>query len=148
MSQDDLPAVLMRALMKLGRRMRRAPRPEGASLSGIAILGALHRLGPMPAARLAEEQRLAPQSLSRLIADLEKRGLISRAEGRTDRRTLVLSITQRGSKLLSEDMRARRAWLTQALQTLSADERAALRAAAPLMERLAAWESDEEILGI
>src|SRR5262249_29821854 len=141
MAEAELAAALMRGLMKLGRRVRVAPR-EGSralSLSGVSILGALKRLGAMPAARLGEEQRLQPQSLSRLIVELEKRKLITRARDKTDARALLLSITPLGVDLLREEMRARRAWLGEALGELTSAERATLKQAALLMERVAGW---------
>jgi len=150
MAEAELAAALMRGLMKLGRRMRAVPRdgPRSLSLSGVSILGALRRLGPMPAARLAEEQRLQPQSLSRLIADLEKKKLISRARDKSDARVLLLSITPLGMELLRDEMRARRAWLGEALAELTAAERATLKQGALLMERLAGWESAEDVLDL
>ena len=53
----------------------------------------------MPAARLAKAERLQPQSLSRLIAQLERDGLIKRRPGEQDRRTLILEITAAGREL-------------------------------------------------
>jgi len=148
MAEAELAAALMRGLMKLGRRVRSAPAAGGVSLSGVSILGALKRKGPMAAARLAEEQRLQPQSLSRLIAELERRKLIVRTRDAADARALLLSLTPAGTDLLRDEMRARRAWLGAALSELSAAERVTLKQAAALMERLAGWESAEEALDI
>ena len=145
-NEADIAANLMRGLMKLTRRLRAVPRGGGLSLSAVSMLGALHRLGPMPAARLAEEQRLAPQSLSRLIPEMESKGLLRRARGKEDRRTLMLSITSAGVKMLGEEMRARRAWLDSALlETLTPVERSALRNAGALMEKVAEWPDLSEL---
>ena len=68
----DSAALLLRGILALGRRVR-AERPAGAlSLSGLGILGSLNRLGPLFATHLAKEERLQPQSLTRLLADLEQ----------------------------------------------------------------------------
>ncbi|MBS0297795.1 MAG: MarR family transcriptional regulator [Proteobacteria bacterium] len=135
---DSDAALLARAVLRLGRRLR-AERPDpSVTLAALALLSTLHRLGPMTAARLAEAERLQPQSLSRLLPKLEQAGLILRDPGPLDRRTLVLSITPQGRKALSGDIRARRAWLERAMRdTLSPEERAQLMAAAELMLRLA-----------
>ena len=83
---DKETAPILRAILALGRRLRSA-RPEGAAtLSAISLLGALARLGSMPATQLAVEERLQPQSLTRLVASLEKAGLIERRRSETDRR--------------------------------------------------------------
>ncbi len=108
------------------------------------MLATLHRAGPMPAARLAQAERLQPQSLSRLIAQLERDGLIQRRPGREDRRTLILEITGAGRQALSRDMAARRAWLEGAMRrVLVPGEREMLAHAAVAMLRLADEGVDE-----
>ena len=138
-SSDDTPATLiLRSVLLLGRRLR-AARPEGPhSLSTIAILATLRRLGPMPAWRLALEEHLQPQSVTRIIAALERDGLISRMRSKTDRREIKLSITPHGRTVLSEDIGARRAWLEKAMdERLTSQERKALIEASELMLKLA-----------
>ena len=92
----------------------------------------------MPAARLAKAERLQPQSLSRLIAQLERDALIKRRPGEQDRRTLILEITAAGRRALSRDRIARRAWLEGAMRrVLMPGEREMLAHAAVAMLRLA-----------
>lgn len=144
METEDTARIL-RGVLSLGRRLR-AERPQGsASLSAIGLLGTLHRLGSMPAVRLAAEERLQPQSLSRLIAALERDGLIARAPGKADRRELLISLTDRGRAALAADMGARRQWLDRAMAaTLTEAERALLQQAATVMQKLADYDGDEE----
>ena len=136
-------ALLTRAVLRLGRRLRAerpfsAPAGPSITLSSLGLLATLHREGPMPAARLAEAERLQPQSLSRLIPRLEADGLLRRTVGRTDRRTLVLAVTAAGRRAVRDDIAARRAWLERAMgESLSKPERERLREAAELMLRLA-----------
>jgi DNA-binding MarR family transcriptional regulator len=132
-------AALLRGILALGRRAR-AERPSGSlSLSGLGILGSLNRVGPLFATQLAAEERLKPQSLTRLLAELEEQGLITRIPSDRDRRALTISITTLGRGALVEDMRARRAWLESAMeQVLSVRERKTVIAASALMLRLAA----------
>jgi DNA-binding MarR family transcriptional regulator len=129
---------IVRGVLLLGRRLR-AARPEGSdSLSTIAMLATLHRLGPMPAWRLAFEERLQPQSVTRIVAAMERDGLISRARSEADRREIELTLTPRGRTVLSEDIRARRAWLEKAMDAcLTADEQDTLLQAADIMLKLA-----------
>ncbi len=134
-------ALLLRSVLSLGRRLR-AERPEGsAGLSALAILGTLHRLGPIPATRLAAEERLAPQSLTRTIADLERKGWIARSLSDADRREHRIALTPDGERVLAADLRARRLWLERAMAaTLSEGEREMLFAASGAMAKLAAYE--------
>jgi DNA-binding MarR family transcriptional regulator len=132
-------AAVARAVLGLSRRLR-AERPEGAiGLSALGALSALNRLGPMPAARLAAEERLQPQSLTRIVADLEQRALIRRRRNPADRRALILEITPIGRHMLASDLRQRQGWLDQAMAArLTLAERGLLRLAAYLMQKLAA----------
>ena len=140
----DKDAVsLLLAVLALGRRLR-SERPEGAlTLSAISLLGTLGRLGPMPAVRLATEVRLQPQSLTRLVGNLERDGLIERRRNPEDRRVLVIALTQAGKAALAEDLRTRQKWLQKAMAAVLAEkERAGLMAAAPAMLKLAFREQD------
>src|SRR5215469_2567786 len=135
---SDDTALIVRGILRLGRRLR-AERPDtSVSLSALGMLSTLHRLGPMPAAHLAKAERLQPQSLSRLIAQMDRDGLIKRRPDEHDRRTLILEITPAGRQALSRDMTARRAWLEDAMRrVLLPAERAMLAHAAVAMLRLA-----------
>lgn len=136
--QTDETVLILRGVLSLARRMR-AARPSGsASLSAISILATLHKSGPMPAVRLAAEEQLQPQSLTRLIAALERDGLIARTQSATDRREMLIEPTPRGLKTLVEDMQIRRRWLKRAMDdALNAGERARLLKAAEAMLKLA-----------
>lgn len=138
--EEALP--ILKAVLALGRRLR-AERPEGAAtLSALSILGTLNRLGPIPAIHLAAEERLQPQSLTRLLASLEKDGHITRTRNVADRRETTIALTEQGRRLLVEDIRARRAWLEEAMAaTLNASERELIFAAAGLMLKLAFHET-------
>lgn len=129
---------MLKAVQALGRRLR-AERPEGAiTLSVLSVLATLNRLGPVPAIRLAAEERLQPQSLTRILAGLEKDGHIARTRNAADRREMTIALTERGRQLLVEDMRARRAWLEEAMAVaLDASERELVLAAAEPMLKLA-----------
>jgi len=144
-SIHDDTALIVRGVLRLGRRLR-AERPRSSvSLSALGLLSTLHRIGPMPAARLAQAERLQPQSLSRLIAQLERDGLIRRHPGPEDRRTLILEITAAGRQVLSRDMAARRAWLEGAMRrVLVPGEREMLAHAAVAMLRLAGEGADAD----
>ena len=80
--------AILRAVLSLGRRLR-AERPDGAvPLAALGILVTLARSGPMVATRLAAEERLQPQSLTRIVARLEEGGVIARTRSTTDRREI------------------------------------------------------------
>jgi DNA-binding MarR family transcriptional regulator len=140
MANDDGKEALsiLRAVLALGRRLRAERPPGAATLSGISILGTLSRLGPMAATRLAAEERLQPQSLTRIVASLEAGGLIARERSAADRRAIVIALTQQGRTVLANDLWARRRWLQRAMKAaLDKDERTTLIAASEAMLKLA-----------
>jgi DNA-binding MarR family transcriptional regulator len=138
MRKDDA-ARIQEGVRQLTRRMRSGRANARLGMSAMGILTTLSRLGAMPASRLAEEEKLQPQSLTRLIAALEKQKLILRKSDPDDRRKLVLAITDAGRNALREDLRERRKWLDRALQSLTPKEREILLAAAPVMIKLGHW---------
>lgn len=132
---------IVRSVLALGRRLR-AERPSGSvSLSSIGLLSILRQHGPMPAARLAAEGGLQPQSITRLVSELEKQGWIARARSEVDRRELLIDLTGDGLKVLIDDLRARSLWLEKAMaQALNQQERASLLQACDAMLKLARFE--------
>jgi DNA-binding MarR family transcriptional regulator len=142
MHKDDA-ARIQEGVRQLTRRMRNGRANAQLGMSATGILTTLHRLGSMAAARLAEVEKLQPQSLTRLIAALEKQKLILRKPDPNDGRKLVLAITDAGRSALREDLRERRKWLDRALQSLTPKERETLLAAAPVMIKLARQNGDE-----
>jgi DNA-binding MarR family transcriptional regulator len=129
---------VVRAVLSLARRLR-AERPRrSASLSSIGVLSTLNRAGAMPATRLASEERLRPQSLTRIILHLEAAGWITRKRSAHDRREITIALTPRGRRILDGERKTRQAWLERAIAAkLTATERSVLLAAADIMLKLA-----------
>ncbi|RKN37983.1 MarR family winged helix-turn-helix transcriptional regulator [Streptomyces hoynatensis] len=130
-------AELRRGVSRLGRRLRAERRPEALSTNKISILGLLYARGPSTPGDLAAADRQRPQSLTRVFAQLERDGLITRAPDPGDRRQSVLALTAAGREAFAADMAQRDAWLASALAVLNETEREVLRLAARLMDRLA-----------
>ncbi|HEX4376066.1 MAG TPA: MarR family transcriptional regulator [Steroidobacteraceae bacterium] len=131
--------ALRHSVLQMARRLRSLRSEHGVSGSKLSILGHLHRLGaPMTARDLARLERLQPQSLTRIIAELDAEGLIERRPDTADRRQIRIAISQRGTDLLVVDAHRHNVWLTDAMQTRLTDaERALLRIAVDLLDRLA-----------
>jgi DNA-binding MarR family transcriptional regulator len=134
--ESESAAMILRSVLWLGRRLRAARPRSGVSLAGIGVLSTLRRLGPSPATRLATEERLQPQSLTRIIAQLVRARCIIRTRNPHDRREILIALTPQGHRVLADDLRGRQEWLERAMaETLNPAERAALlRAAEPLLK--------------
>lgn len=127
--------------MRLARRLRQQ-RPLGEiGLTGLSVLGRIDRDGACTATALAAAERIQPQSLTRLLADLQRRGLITRTPDPTDRRQNRIGLTAAARALLADDRRGRDRWLAEAMSArLTARQRAQLTAALPLLDQLAGHE--------
>jgi DNA-binding MarR family transcriptional regulator/uncharacterized glyoxalase superfamily protein PhnB len=140
---EEPSALITRAVLRLGRRLRGVRPDKSVNLSTLALLATLNRLGPMSAVQLAKAEKLQPQSLTRLLARMARDGLIARESDPSDRRAHVIQITRQGRGVVARDQAARRAWLDRAMeQALTAEERAELARAAPLMMRVAGQEPE------
>lgn len=136
--RDSDVALIARGVLRLARRMKTDAPPGGLSTGMLGLLAALYREGPMSGVALADEEGLKPQSITRLLAALERKDLIERAPDPDDRRNLIISITLKGRQGLRHAMRERRRWLAGAIaDRLDDAERDTLIEAAELMLRLA-----------
>ncbi len=120
------------------RRLRQAPTAGDLTLPESAALARLDRGGPATASELAKREQISPQSIGATIAALERRGLVARTPDPDDGRRQILAVTETGAATLRSRRSARTELLAAALDAeFSAAELDALRAAAPLVERLA-----------
>jgi DNA-binding MarR family transcriptional regulator len=139
---DEIARAIRSSVTLLMRRLRLNRTEEIFSPFKLIILGTLNRGGPVAATELAARERIRPQSLTRILASLEKRGFVSRQSDEADRRRLLISITEDGKKALEGDIRRREAWLAAAMaRCLSVAEREVLFHACRLLDRLTEEES-------
>ncbi len=132
-----LSSALRMSVMRLARRLR-AQRPDTSlTLTQLATLATLEGHGALSPSELAAHEKVQPPSMTRVLAALEERGLVERNPHPTDRRQALVSLSAAGRALLREDRRRRDAWLSRRLHELDESDRALLRAAAPVLERLA-----------
>lgn len=137
--QDDDAAVnaLRSAVMRLSRRLKHQRVDESLSPTEMSVLGTLARCGSATPGELARKEHVQPPSMTRIVALLESKGLV-RLEGHPeDRRQKVVSQTERAEAMLEESRRKRNAWLAELAGELSEEDWEALRAAAPVLEKLA-----------
>ena len=123
--------------MRFSRRLRNQRVDTSVTLTHLAALSTLQRHGPMSPGELAAHERVQPPSMTRVVVALEGRGLVTRTPHPTDGRQVVIGLTDAAETLLTEEARAREAWLSSQLQMLTPEKRVTLREAAAIMEELA-----------
>src|SRR4051794_19719333 len=124
------------AVMRFSRRLRNQRVDQSVTLTHLAALSTLKRHGPMSPGELAAHERVQPPSMTRVVVALEGMGLVTRSPHPTDGRQVVIHLTPAADALLSDEARAREAWLAERLQELTAEERTVLREAAAIMAKL------------
>jgi DNA-binding MarR family transcriptional regulator len=133
----ELASQLRPALLRLTRLVRNQRVDMSVTLTQLSAMATLRKNGPMSAGELAAFERVQPPSMTKVLANLEERGLVRREVHPTDRRQAVIEITDIGVALLDDERRSRDAWLTKRLATLSPEERALLQRVTPILEKLA-----------
>ncbi len=132
-----LASQLRLSVMRLRRRLANERHPDNElSLGAMAVLGSLYRHGELTVGELATLELVQPPSMTRTVTCLEEVGHVVRRRHDTDGRQVVVALTETGKNTVLADRRSRDAWLARRLSDLTPHERAVLREAAPILERL------------
>lgn len=125
------------AAIHLLRRVRAEDVASGLSGPRLSALSVVVFGGPLSLTALAGAEQVRPPTMTRLVHELERLGLVERVAHPTDRRSQLIRATPRGKKLLEQGRRRRVARLAQAIARLTPAERQRLGQAVVLLERIA-----------
>ncbi|WP_223692436.1 MarR family winged helix-turn-helix transcriptional regulator [Leifsonia poae] len=132
---DDLASRLALAVGRLNRRMRSST--GGLSHGQLSALSTIVRRGPVRPSEIAAIEVVAAPTITRVIADLEARGLVSRQPDPDDGRSFFVTGTDAGIELLLRARSDRARAVTAILAELSATEVEQIRRAIPALETAA-----------
>jgi DNA-binding MarR family transcriptional regulator len=121
--------MLKQVELAVRARLDEIVRPAGLTTSQYTALTVLERHTDMSSAQLARSSFVTAQSMADMITALEGRKLIERHRDRTDRRRLVVALTDQGRALLDRCRDEIAALEEIMLKGLTAEETKALRAA-------------------
>jgi DNA-binding MarR family transcriptional regulator len=133
----DAATRLRTVVGRLARRLRSTRAGDGLTLTKRSVLFTIARHGPLGLSQLAELEDLNPTMLSRVVGHLADAGLARRLPDPADGRAALVEATPAGRRLRDRIHAERDDALGLRLERLTADERAQLLAALPLLERLA-----------
>lgn len=125
---------------RLARRLRQEA-DAGLTPSLLSALAVIEHHGPMTLGSLAEHERLAPPSITKVVSKLEARGLVVRTADPTDRRVARVTTSTQGAELLAESRRRKNAWLAGRIVRLGPDERRRLDDALDVLDALTAEDT-------
>ncbi len=130
-----MAARLRVSATRLARLLRRQG-DTGLSPSQISALTSVELHGPMTLGALAEHERVAPPTITRVVAKLEDEGLVARCPDLRDRRVVQVSVTPAGEALLAAVRARKDLWLAERLADLDDDDRGRLAGALDVIDRL------------
>lgn len=130
----DVPARLAFATGRLNRRLRSAG--GGLSHGLLSALATVRTNGPLRLAELAQLETVSAPSTTRLVAELEAKGLVTREPDPADGRAILISITETGIATIATARAARAAMIAELFEPLTTDEIASITAALPALEKM------------
>ncbi|NUU08185.1 MarR family transcriptional regulator [Leifsonia sp. C5G2] len=132
---DDVAGRLALAVGRLNRRIRSST--GGLSHGQLSALSTIVRRGPLRPSELAAIEVAAAPTITRVVAELEARGLVERTPDPEDRRSLFVSGTEAGAELLLEARSDRARAAAGVLADLAPEQLDAVRRALPALEQAA-----------
>ena len=123
------------AAIHLLRRLRVRDLASGIGPAQLSALSVLVFGGPRSLGELAEAEQVRPPTMSRIVAGLERDGLVQRHKTE-DRRRVRLEATAKGTKILQEGRKRRVESLAVAVQLLDETQVRKLRELTELLERI------------
>ena len=134
----ELSRLVREGVGRLNWRLRATRERGGPSPLELAVLRRLHRAGTHTPKALADAEQIHPQSLTRVLAALDREALITRRPDPDDGRQVLVEISTRGLRTLRTYSEQRERWLATAMaDNLSETEQDLLGLAAKLMMRIA-----------
>lgn len=119
----EVAARLSLIIGRFNRRMMSAT--GGLSYGLLSSLSTIAKRGPLRLAELASMEQVSAPSITRVVAELENRGIISRTVHPDDGRAFLIEVTPKGSDAA---LRARAARATVVSETLSSLDEAGMAA--------------------
>ena len=120
------------------RRLRVEDKAMGLTGPRASALSVIVFRGPLPMRALADAEQVRAPTITRLVAGLERLGLVRRTRDAADGRVQLVETTAAGRRLLRKGRARRVARLAEGVALLAPSDQVVLARAAELMERLGA----------
>jgi DNA-binding MarR family transcriptional regulator len=131
---DSVPARLALVVGRLNRHLALAP--GGLSHGLLMSLASVAKRGPLRLAELGQLEGVSAPGATRIVAELETRGLVSRGVDPRDARAVLITVTPAGTEAILRARAARAEVVAQLLQGLTPSEREQVEAALPALEKI------------
>lgn len=135
-ADQALADELVMLAVRLTRRLRALTPPAELSGPEISALAVLVHGGRSTVGELSRIEEVRSPSMTRVVQQLEARGLVGRTRDPDDRRVQWIEATPAGREHFLAGHRRRLRPLVDVLETLTTDERAVLASALPTLRRV------------
>jgi DNA-binding MarR family transcriptional regulator len=125
---------LMSAERRLRGREQHRKNEDGLTIAQVRALFALDKTEAATPGEIAETARLSPASVTAMLDDLERDGIVTRVRSDTDRRRVLVLLTDEGRAVLKK---RRRVWLKRWDSAMADVPERDLEAAAEVLRRIA-----------
>jgi DNA-binding MarR family transcriptional regulator len=148
-AEEDLErdSVALAGQLRLSiTRLARILRQQDAGSLGPTMSSALATItheGPLTLGELAGREHVAPPSITKVVDQLEAKGLVRRTQDRNDRRVTRVETSAAGRRHIAQARSRRTAWLAVRLDDLALEDLERLWGASEVLERLSRIVSDE-----
>lgn len=134
----DLADKLHSAAIHLLRQLRKEDDASGLSAPRLSALSVVVFGGPLTLGELARAEQVKPPTMTRMVAGLEKDGLVKRKDDPSDGRLTHIEATAKGRKILLAGRARRVETLASAVKRLDHTELAELRRGVQLLNDVVA----------
>ena len=136
---SDLRTVLTRLVKKLRKQSVTGQQFSLTERSTLALL--LYSDSGLLPSELASAEKITNQSMSQILNRFLEDGFIFRTASETDKRKVIITITELGKQIIMQVLSERDEWMAQALmQTCTVDEQGILKKAIGPLTKLVDFE--------
>lgn len=125
---EDTASRIHSAAIRLLRYVRQEDARGGLPAAQLSALSVLVFAGPQSLSALAAAEQVKPPTMSQLVSEMERRGLVARTS--VDRRSIRIAATEKGRRVMEAGRKRRLARLAAGLSRLPAEKLVVLRQAA------------------
>jgi len=132
---NDTARKLHSAALHLMRYVRAQDTALGVPPAQLSALSVVVFGGKKSLSDLAQTEQVRPPTMSRIVDALVRDGFVKREVDRTDRRSVVITATEKGERIMHEGRSRREQRLLELLHGLSRDEVDLLGKASEILAR-------------
>jgi DNA-binding MarR family transcriptional regulator len=137
-NNNEIAANLRVVISRLAKILRNETKnDELLSLTERSTLALVYQNSEMLPSELAAIEKVTNQSMSQVINKLLEHGYIKKTSSKTDKRKVIITITQAGKKFVEKKRQEKQEWLAQAIfEKISRKEKEILASAIKVLTKL------------